>query len=56
MYDAFDNLDDLKTLILSNNSISSVTDDIFEWNPLELEVWECSINSFCKISLQFFYV
>lgn len=37
-YDTFDNLDDLTTLILSNNSLSRVTDDIFEWNPTKLEV------------------
>ena len=37
-FDTFDNLDELKTLVLSNNSISRITDDIFEWNPLKLEV------------------
>ncbi|XP_076800898.1 uncharacterized protein LOC143445580 isoform X1 [Clavelina lepadiformis] len=36
-YDAFDNLDELATLILSNNSLERITDDIFEWNPLKLE-------------------
>ena len=37
-YDAFDNLDSLKYLMLSHNNIESVGDDIFEWNPLGLKV------------------
>lgn len=37
-YDAFDNLDNLQTLMLSYNKISSIVDDIFEWNPLKLQV------------------
>jgi len=37
-YDTFDNLDELQTLVLSNNSIQRITDDVFEWNPLKLEV------------------
>ena len=37
-FDTFDNLDELTTLVLSNNSISRITDDVFEWNPLKLEV------------------
>jgi Leucine-rich repeat (LRR) protein len=37
-YDAFDNLDYVDVLILSNNSIETITEDIFEWNPLQLKV------------------
>ena len=37
-YDAFDNLDYVYQLILSNNSIEAITEDIFEWNPLQLKV------------------
>nr|XP_002130253.1 toll-like receptor 6 [Ciona intestinalis] len=44
MYDAFDNLDNLETLILSNNNIERVTDDIFEWNPLKLQVLRLDNN------------
>ena len=30
-------LNSLTTLVLSHNKISSVADDMFEWNPLKLE-------------------
>nr|CAB3266364.1 slit homolog 2 protein [Phallusia mammillata] len=43
-YDAFDNLDSLTTLVLSHNSISNVTDDVFEWNPLQLQVLKLDHN------------
>ena len=34
-YDAFDGLDSLTTLVLSHNELTSIDDDIFEWNPLK---------------------
>ena len=36
-YDAFDGLDSLETLVLSDNRLSAIDDDIFEWNPLKLK-------------------
>ncbi|XP_078483976.1 uncharacterized protein LOC100180704 isoform X1 [Ciona intestinalis] len=44
MYHAFDNLDNLQTLILSNNNIEKIADDIFVWNPLGLEVLRLDNN------------
>jgi len=43
-YDAFDNLDYVDVLILSNNSLESITEDIFEWNPLQLKVLHLDHN------------
>ena len=34
-YDAFDNLDELLNLDLSNNKLQNFEDDVFEWNPLK---------------------
>lgn len=36
--DAFDNLDELIILDLSYNKIAAISDDVFEVNPLELQV------------------
>ena len=45
-FDVFDNMDSLQRLVLSNNNLSSLDDDTFEWNPLRLEIIDLSFNKF----------
>jgi len=54
-YDAFDNLDYLKILILSNNKIDKIGDDIFEWNPLTLKVIHLDNNKLEFVQHFLFY-
>lgn len=54
-YDAFDNLDNLKVLDLSNNKLVKLSDDIFEWNPLELRVINLHNNQLEFIQHFLFY-
>lgn len=48
-YDAFDNLDELLNLDLSNNKLQNFEDDVFEWNPLKLKSLNLSHNLFESI-------
>lgn len=54
-YDAFDSLDSLTTLVLSHNELSSIADDIFEWNPLKLKRIYLDHNRFEYIQHFLFY-
>lgn len=54
-YDAFDSLDSLTTLVLSHNELSSIADDIFEWNPLKLKRIYLDNNRFEYIQHFLFY-
>lgn len=54
-FDVFDNMDSLQRLVLSNNNLSSLDDDTFEWNPLRLEIIDLSFNKFKYIQHFLFY-
>ena len=54
-FDVFDNMDNLQVLKLGRNQLNSLDDDVFEWNPLKLEVIDLSHNKFKFIQHFLFY-
>ena len=54
-FDVFDNMDNLQILKLKNNALKSLDDDVFEWNPLKLEVIDLSNNKFKFVQHFLFY-
>ena len=54
-YDIFDDLDQLRVLKLGHNLLETLDDDIFEWNPLNLQLVDFSHNKLRFIQHFLFY-